>query len=132
MTDFNTRRLPTLPQATAPDGTDVRLLLQLAGGSLAHFELGPGTTSKSVAHRTVEEIWYFLAGRGEMWRKQGEREEIVAVDAGVSVTIPLGTSFQFRSFGPEPLQMIAITMPPWPGSDEAYAVDGKWPAEVTK
>ena len=83
-------------------------------------------TSKAVAHRTVEEIWFFLSGRGEMWRKQGEREEIVAVDAGLAVTIPLGTLFQFRTIGDEPLRMVVITMPPWPTTNEAYDVEGKW------
>jgi len=126
MTEFSTRRLPVLPEAVAPDGTDVRTLLQLEGGSLAHFELAPGRTSKAVAHRSVEEIWYFVGGRGEMWRKQGEREEIVEVDAGLAVTIPLGTSFQFRAFGDEPLRIVVITLPPWPGGDEAFDAKGKW------
>jgi len=126
MAGFSTRRLPPLQEAVAPDGTDVRTLLQLKCGSPAHFELAPGKTSKAVAHRTVEEIWFFLSGRGEMWRKQGEREEIVSVDAGVSLTIPLGTAFQFRAFGDEPLRMVVVTMPPWPGADEAYDVEGKW------
>ncbi len=48
------------------------------------------------------------------------------VQAGVSLTIPLGTQFQFRATGHEPLTMVAITMPPWPGADEAYAVEGPW------
>jgi mannose-6-phosphate isomerase-like protein (cupin superfamily) len=126
MGDFSTKRLPTARDAVAPDGSDVRILLGLAGGSMAHFELVPGTTSIAVAHRTVEEIWFFLGGRGEMWRKQGDREEIVAVEPGVCLTIPLGTSFQFRSFGPEPLTALGVTMPPWPGEGEAYPVPGKW------
>ena len=66
---------------------------------MAHFELQPGQTSKAVAHRTVEEIWFFLAGRGQMWRRQNDREEIVAVEPGVCLTIPLGTHFQFRALG---------------------------------
>ena len=57
----------------------------------------------STAHRTVEEIWFFMNGRGEMWRKLDNHEEIVPVEPGVSITIPLGTHFQFRSFGYEPL-----------------------------
>jgi mannose-6-phosphate isomerase-like protein (cupin superfamily) len=126
MADFSTRRLSISPEAVAPDGTDVRTLLQLKGGSLAHFELAPGKTSKAVAHRTVEEIWYFLSGRGEMWRRQRERAEIVPVAADIAVTIPLGTSFQLRAIGPEPLRIVAVTMPPWPGGDEAYEVDGPW------
>ncbi len=126
MSGFDTMRLPVRPDVVAPDGMDVRILLGLRGGGLAHFELGPGQTSIAVAHRTVEEIWFFLGGRGEMWRKQGDREEVVAVDAGVCVTIPLGTDFQTRSFGPEPLNAVAVTMPPWPGEGEAYKVEGLW------
>ena len=131
MIAFETKRLPALPTATAPDGTAVRPLLQLNGGSVAHFELAAGQTSKAVAHRTVEEIWYFLNGQGEMWRKSGAQEEIVPVDAGVCLTIPLGTSFQFRSFGKEPLEMVVITMPAWPGPDEAYEVEGTWEPTVS-
>lgn len=130
MSEFSTRRLPQLPEAVAPDGTDVRNLLQLTGGSLAHFELAPGKTSTAVAHRTVEEIWYFIGGRGEMWRKQGEREQIVTVDPGLAVTIPLGTAFQFRAIGADPLTMVVITMPPWPSGDEADHVEGKWEPTV--
>ena len=35
-----------------------------------------------------------------MWRKLNEREEVVTVAPGVCLTIPVGTHFQFRSFGP--------------------------------
>jgi mannose-6-phosphate isomerase-like protein (cupin superfamily) len=126
MTDFTTRRLPGERQAVAPDGSDVRILLGLKGGGMAHFELGPGRTSRAVVHRTVEEIWFFLSGRGEMWRRQGAREEVVPVDRGVCLTIPLGTHFQFRSFGREPLAAVGVTLPPWPGEGEAYEVEGKW------
>ena len=111
---------------TAPDGSGVRILPALAGGSMAHFELPPGEVSIPVTHRTVEEIWFFLSGRGEMWRKQGDREETTPVHADVSITIPLGTHFQFRTLGDEPLCAVAITMPPWPGPDEAYPVEGPW------
>jgi mannose-6-phosphate isomerase-like protein (cupin superfamily) len=126
MTAFATKRLPVQPDAVAPDGSDVRLLLDLSAGSLAHFELAPDSTSIAVAHRTVEEIWYFVSGHGEMWRKLNEHEEIVTVDAGVSVTLPVGTHFQFRSFGDQSLTALGITMPPWPGDGEAYEVSGKW------
>src|SRR3954454_17983452 len=54
---FDTKVLPVEVDATAPDGSDVRLLLSLAGGSAAHFELDSGQTSVAVRHRSVEEIW---------------------------------------------------------------------------
>jgi mannose-6-phosphate isomerase-like protein (cupin superfamily) len=123
---LQTRRLPARRDAVAPDGSDVRVLLELRAGGLAHFELAPGRTSIAVAHRTVEEIWFVLAGRGEMWRKLGGHEEVAALERGVCLTIPLGTHFQFRSSGAEPLAILGVTMPPWPGEGEAYAVPGKW------
>jgi mannose-6-phosphate isomerase-like protein (cupin superfamily) len=130
MSDFMTKRLPVAPHATAPDGSDVRILLGLDGGNMAHFELAPGQTSVAVAHHTVEEIWYFLSGRGEMWRKLGDQEEVVPVDPGVCITILVGTHFQFCSFGYEPLAALGVAMPPWPGEGEAYKVEGKWTPTV--
>jgi hypothetical protein len=32
--------------------------------------------------------------------------------------------------GAEPLAAVAVTMPPWPGENEAYFVEGKWRATV--
>jgi len=120
--------LPAQPDGIAPDGSQVRLLGRLAAGSAAHFQLPAGACSGAVRHCSVEEIWYVLGGEGEMWRSQAGREEVVALRAGVSLTIPLGTAFQFRSLGPEPLCAVALTTPPWPGDAEAQAVEGPWQA----
>ena len=130
MDNFETKRLPVKPDVIAPDGCDVRVLLSRKGGSMAHFEIAPGETSIAVAHKTVEEIWFFLSGRGEMWRKLDHRGKIVPVEPGVCITIPVGTHFQFRSFGYEPLAAIGVTMPPWPGPDESYEVRGIWKPTV--
>lgn len=73
MTDFATMRLPAERTVLAPDGSDVRVLLATSRGSMAHFELAAGRVARAVRHRTVEELWFVLAGRGEMWRRQGER-----------------------------------------------------------
>ena len=97
---------------------------------MAHFEFAPGHTSKAVNPSNVEEIWFFLSGYGEMWRKQEGREEIVPVESGVCLTIPLGTPFQLRSFGYTSLASLAVTMPPWPGEGEAIVVEGKWEPTV--
>jgi mannose-6-phosphate isomerase-like protein (cupin superfamily) len=132
---FDTMRLPGGRDVIAPDGSDVRILLRLAGGSMAHFELAPGRTSGAVAHRTVDEIWYVLTGRGQMWRRQEDgpqdREETVDLEPGICLSIPAGTRFQFRAVGDVPLAAVAVTMPPWPGEDEAYEVPGAWPAAGT-
>jgi mannose-6-phosphate isomerase-like protein (cupin superfamily) len=97
---------------------------------MAHFELPTGKTSRAVVHLTVEELWYVVAGSGEMWRRQGEHEEIVALRPGVCLTIPLGAQFQFRASNENSLAAIGVTMPPWPGEGEAMGVAGPWQPNV--
>ena len=124
-------QLPAEPTATAPDGSSVRELLSLRSGSAAHFELTPGAVSRAGRHRTVDEIWFILASRGEMWRRAGSLEEVVVLEPGLCLTIPVGTSFQFRALGDSPLSAFAVTMPPWPaGSDDEWVeVEAHWPVE---
>jgi mannose-6-phosphate isomerase-like protein (cupin superfamily) len=123
---FETKQISAEPDAIAPDGSEVRVLCQLSRGGLAAFSLAPKTVSKAVAHRTIEEVWFFTSGHGRMWRRLGEHEEIVEVAPGISISIPTGTHFQFRCDGIEPLMAIGATMPPWPGHAEAFLVEGKW------
>jgi mannose-6-phosphate isomerase-like protein (cupin superfamily) len=74
----------------------------------------------AVRHRTVREIWYVLAGGGQLWRCDDRgTEEVVALLPGWWVDIPLGTEFQFRNTGEQDLQMLLLTMPSWPGPREA-------------
>jgi mannose-6-phosphate isomerase-like protein (cupin superfamily) len=120
-------QLPDAPDAVAPDGSDVRVLLQLGRGSMTHFELAAGRVSRAVAHHSVEEIWYILAGQGQMWRRQGDRQETVLLRPGTCVSISAGTHFQFRSASDGPLAAVGVTMPPWPGADQAYDVPGACP-----
>ena len=64
-----------------------------------------------------------------MWRRRSDHEDVVSLEVGVSLGISPGTAFQFRAFGPAPLEVVGVTMPPWPvdRDDEATAVDGPWP-----
>ena len=118
---FSTKLLPADPDTTAPDGSRVRELLSLRSGSAAHFELPPGGVSRAGRHRTVDEIWYILEGRGEMWRRNGSFQVVVSLKPGLCLTIPVGTSFQFRSIADSSLSAFAVTMPPWPaGSDDEW------------
>jgi mannose-6-phosphate isomerase-like protein (cupin superfamily) len=128
---FDTKQLPATPDVTAPDGSDVRVLLRLGRGSMAHFELAPGRVSRAVAHHAVDELWYVLSGRGQMWRRQGERQQTVPLRPGTCLSIPAGTHFQFRADARGgPLAAVGVTMPPWPGDGEAYEVPGPWPADA--
>lgn len=127
---FATRQTGSAPDVIAPDGSEVRILCQTGRGSMAHFTLPPEAVAKAVAHRTIEEVWYVVSGRGRMWRRLGDHEEVALLSAGVSLTIPVGTWFQFRADGHEPLAAVGVAMPPWPGDDEAYLVEGPWQATV--
>lgn len=125
--DFDYAELRGNYDTLAPDGSEIRLLSQTRRGSMVHCTLQPGQVSVAVAHKTVDEIWYFLEGTGQVWRRQGDREDVVDVAPGGSLSIPVGTHFQFRTTGVDSLQFIIVTLPPWPGEDEAYRVPGHWP-----
>jgi mannose-6-phosphate isomerase-like protein (cupin superfamily) len=85
---FETKRAAQAPDTIAPDGSEVRLLCGLSAGGFALFSLPPGAVAKAVAHRTVEELWYVISGRGRMWRKLAGQEEIVDLAAGLSLSVP--------------------------------------------
>ena len=125
---FETISVAKEPNYLAPDGSEIRLLPRMGRGSLAYCTLPRNTVSKAIYHRTVDEIWFFTKGEGEVWRKQGEREETVSVSSGVSLTIPVDTHFQFRNTGALPLEFVIVTMPPWPAPHEGETVNiiGKW------
>ena len=123
---FVTRHRSEAPDVMAPDGSEVRILAGTARGSMAQFTLPAGAVSKAVAHRSVEELWLVMTGTGRMWRKLGSTEEVVPLSPGVSLAIPVGAHFQFRNDGEGPLHCVGVTMPPWPGMDEAYEVEGVW------
>ena len=92
---------------------------------MAHFTLTRGEVSKAIVHKTVDEVWYCVDGSGEMWREFDGKGEITLLRTGTCVSIPVGTRFQFRA-GEADLKAVAVTMPPWPGEDEAVFVEGIW------
>jgi len=123
---FQTVKLPSKADYLAPDGSEIRLLPNVLGGGLAHCTLPSTRTSLAVRHKTVEEIWYFMEGAGEVWRQMGSEESTARVQGGDCLTIPLGCHFQFRNTGDGPLCFIIATMPRWPGASEAVRVADHW------
>jgi len=110
----------------APDGSEIRLLPTYDNGGLAACRLPAGRISSAVRHRTVQEIWYVVDGSGQMWRADGEAEEVVDLDPATCVTIPTGVSFQFRASESVSLDIVIATFPRWAGPDEAEPVGGHW------
>jgi mannose-6-phosphate isomerase-like protein (cupin superfamily) len=126
---WQTQRIGPNFDHQAPDGSEIRLLVQVRGASMVYCTLQPGLVTRAVRHRSVEELWLCVSGAGQLWRREPatKMEEIVELEAGVSVSIPLGTAFQFRAVGERALEVVITTLPPWPGPQEAVPVAGVWP-----
>ena len=115
----------------APDGSEVRLLLTDTHGaracSIVEVSIGPGSVSRPVRHRAVEEAWYIIAGTGRVWRCPPNTDPgscpAMAVTPGDAVAVPVGWAFQFSADRHEELRFLCITMPPWPGAEEAIDVE---------
>ena len=114
----------------APDGSEVRLLLTDAHGatrcSVVEVNIAAGAVSRPVRHRTVEEAWYVVEGAGEVWRcppgAAASDVAPVAVMPGDALVIPTGWSFQFKAGTAGDLRFVCVTVPAWPGMDEAVEV----------
>lgn len=128
MSEFEILHATDVADVEAPDGSRVRPLLRTSAASMVHIELGAGGCSRAIAHGEVDEIWFVVSGRGQMWRARGGDEIISQLTPGSCVSIAHGTHFQFRADPDGPLSAIAVTMPPWPGDAAAHEVPGIWRA----
>lgn len=118
--------LPSIPDAKSPAGADIRFIMDGPTGNMIHSTVPSGQVNKATIHKTVSEFWFILEGEGEIWRSDETGQRITALTAGVSIDIPVGTAFQYRNVGVEPLKFICVTMPPWPGDHEASHLEGAW------
>lgn len=123
---MQTTRFPSLPDGRSPAGAEVRILIEGEPGSMIHSTVPPDQVNRAAVHATVSEFWHVLSGEGAIWRRDGTGEGVTTLSAGVSIDIPVGTAFQYRCTGAEPLRFICISMPRWPGSAEATIIEGPW------
>lgn len=123
---MQTRGFPSAPDARSPAGAEIRYLVEGATGNMIHSTVPPGQVNRATVHATVSEFWHVLSGQGRIWRRDAAGEETVVLSPGVTIDIPVGTAFQYRCDGADPLQFLCISMPPWPGDDEATFLDGPW------
>lgn len=127
---MQTRSFPESPDARSPAGAEIRYLMEGTTGNMIHSTVPPGQVNRATIHSTVSEFWHILSGRGEIWRRRGDTEELAVLEPGVSIDIPVGTAFQYRCIGEEPLRFLCIAMPPWPGDEEPSVVVGPWSPTV--
>jgi mannose-6-phosphate isomerase-like protein (cupin superfamily) len=123
---MQTRSFPPIPDGRSPAGADIRFLIDGETGNMIHATVPPGQVNRATVHATVSEFWYVLSGKGQIWRRDGIGEETAVLETGVSIDIPVGTAFQYRCGGVDPLQFLCISMPRWPGDQEATVIEGPW------
>ena len=124
---MNTVHLEDADRGRSPLGAFIRYLQDGPHGTMIHSTVPPGMVGRACHFRSIDEYWFVLSGRGEVWRRARDgAESITELRPGVSVDIPLGTEFQYRCTGGEPLAFICTPLPPWPGDEEAVLVDGPW------
>lgn len=123
---MKTTTLPPQPDATSPAGAEIRFIMDSAAANMIHSTVPPGQTNRATIHATVSEFWHVISGSGQIWRRDEAGQQITLLTPGTSIDIPVGTAFQYRNPSDTPLTFICITMPPWPGDDEAAHLDGPW------
>lgn len=123
---MQTSSFPSTPTGRSPAGAEIRYLMEGETGNMIHSTVPPGQVNRATVHATVSEFWHVLSGEGQIWRRDGTGEATTVLEKGVSIDIPVGTAFQYRCNGDEPLRFICITMPPWPGAHEATIIEGPW------
>ncbi|MFP6679125.1 MAG: cupin domain-containing protein [Dehalococcoidia bacterium] len=130
-TIFEAIKLSDVPDVTAPDGSDIRLMdLAMSGASMVHCSIEPGGVTRTVRHKTVEETWLCISGTGRLWRSDSGIEDTLELMPGIGVSIHTGTRFQFRNDGTTNLEIVIVTIPPWPGDHEAVMSEGKWEPSI--
>ena len=123
---MRTRPFPETPDGRSPAGAEIRYMMEGATGNMIHSTVPPGQVNRATVHATVSEFWLLLSGREEIWRRDESGEEVAVLEPGVSIDIPVGTAFQYRCTGAEPLRFLCVAMPRWPGNAEATQLDGPW------
>jgi mannose-6-phosphate isomerase-like protein (cupin superfamily) len=119
------RNIDRVPAFTTKDGSEIRELLAhrnscIRNQTLAEARLPPGGSTLRHYHVETEEIYYVLAGQGEM--RVGE--EIRKVGPGDAVAIPPGAIHQIANTGSDPLRFLCCCAPGYEHEDTVLIPEG--------
>ena len=103
---------------TTKDGSEIRELLAhrnscIRNQSLAEARLPPGARTAPHYHPQTEEIYYILAGQGQM--RIGD--QTAPVLPGDAIAIPPGQVHQITNTGDQPLVLLCCCAPAYEHSD---------------
>jgi mannose-6-phosphate isomerase-like protein (cupin superfamily) len=100
---------------TTKDGSTIRELMHAANQSLAEATLAAGQQTQRHYHAESEELYYLLAGEGEM-EVDGERSSVAPGDA---ILIPPGAWHQITAGGSE-LRFLCCCAPAYTDADTFF------------
>jgi mannose-6-phosphate isomerase-like protein (cupin superfamily) len=100
---------------TTKDGSRIRELMRAANQTLAEATLEPGQATERHYHAETEELYYLLAGEGEM-EVGGERS---AVRPGDAILIPPGAWHQITA-GSSELRFLCCCAPAYQHADTFF------------
>lgn len=112
------RNIERVPSFITADGSEIRELLAyrnstICNQSLAEARLPVGAATTPHYHPEAEEIYYILAGEGEM-TMEGEKRRVGVGDA---IGIPPGTVHTIRNIGHVPLKFLCCCAPAYEHDD---------------
>jgi mannose-6-phosphate isomerase-like protein (cupin superfamily) len=109
------KQLSKTPDAIAVDTAEIRKVFAEDEASVVHCTLPPNAVSVATRLVDIQEIWYFMEGRGRIWLKEEDEDEgqEKEVGPGTCLTIPAGVHFQYHTLGEDFLTFLCVTMPPF-------------------
>lgn len=121
---MDVHNIDEVPAFVTLDGSEIRELLAhrnsaIRNQSLAEARVAPGETTSLHYHPRTEEIYYILAGQGEMRLGQETRQ----VRPGDAIAIPPGQIHQITNCGQETLKLLCCCAPGYEHEDTVL-VDG--------
>ena len=118
MNAWRTAWLPREATNRSPGGaSEIRQVIQLPQGQVTHAVCAAGNVAEAAVLPERYEMFYVLAGAGELWRRAPHGEEIVSLRPGRTVEIPMGTEFQYRALDADVMFLVIVT-PMW--TPDAY------------
>jgi mannose-6-phosphate isomerase-like protein (cupin superfamily) len=115
---MDVQNIQHVPPLTTKDGSEIRELLAhrnscIRNQTLAEARLPPGASTTPHYHVQTEEIYYILAGHGEM--RVGD--ETRAVGPGDAVAIPPGAPHRITNTGSDVLTFLCCCAPGYEHDD---------------
>lgn len=115
---MDVHNLNEVPAFVTKDGSEIRELLAhrnscIRQQSLAEARLAPQQSTTPHYHVRTEEIYFIVAGRGQMRVGDQQRD----VQAGDAIAIPPGQPHQITNVGTDTLRLLCCCAPPYEHED---------------